>query len=160
METLSDTQPTEVTGEVEAVLKELKLTTADFEKKLAHGKVIEAISDYWEKKYTYIEDYGFQDIDYLGKKELAEGPILLAFEVDTGWWRSIISCVKLANIRAENKIWVHATDSEKPQEDFQQGLKRIQKLLKIRNERKDTFGHFVAFLKTPNPEDFQMRRIY
>lgn len=157
---MSEPQKEDIISEVEAILKKLELTKADFEKKLAHGKVIEAIRDYWDSKYTYIEDYGFQDVDYLGKKDIAEGHILLAFEVDTGWWRAITSCVKLANIRAKNKIWVHATDSEKPKEDFQQGLKRIQKLLKIRNESKDTFGNFVAFLKTVNPKDFKMKRIF
>lgn len=150
----------DIIGEIEALLKKLDLKKSDFEKKTAHPKAIEAFNDFWFNKYPYIEKYSLQDVDFVGRERQPEGRILVAMEVDVGWWRALRSCVKLANLRAENKIWIHITDSEDAKEDFQSALKDIQKLLKIRAETKESFGNFIGFLKTPNPKDFQMKRIF
>jgi len=87
-----------------------------------------------------------------------EGPILVAVEVDAGWWRVIESCVKLANIRAEYKIWIHVTNDGNAKENFNRALNDIRKILTMRAETKENFGNFVAFLKTP--KDLQMKTIF
>ena len=145
----------DIISEIETLLEELSLEKADYRKKStdpnsAHGKIIEAFKEYWFSKYPYIEKYGLQNIDFLGKEVQPEGRILVAMEVDAGWWRAIRSCVKLANIRAKNKIWIYVTTEENAEENFERALKDIQKLLRIRNETKESFGNFVAFLKTPS----------
>jgi len=152
----------DIISEIKTLLKGLSLNEADYRKKStdpgsAHGKIIEKLKEYWFDKYPYIEKYGLQNIDFLGKEAQPEGHILVAVEVDAGWWRAIGSCVKLANIRAKNKIWIYVTAEENAEENFKRALKDIQKLLKMRNETKESFGNFVAFLKTP--KGLKMQRI-
>lgn len=114
----------------------------------------------WKLANKVQELLGDGEIVDVGKEGFPEGHILVAMEVDAGWWRALRSCVKLANTRAENKIWVHITDSEDAKEDFENALKDIQKLLKMRNETKESFGNFATFLKTPDPKTFKMKRIF
>jgi hypothetical protein len=122
----------DIMSEVEDLLKKLDLEKSAYTKKSvdpksAHTKTIEAFNDFWLSKHPYREQYSIQDIDFLGKERIPEGRILLAMEVDAGWFRATESCVRLANIRSENKIWVYITSEEKAKENFKLALKDIKK---------------------------------
>jgi hypothetical protein len=153
--------------EICALIEKLELKSEDFEKRdrtpgvkaPAHDKVVNAIRDFWEGKYPFIQEYSAHGIDYVGRK-LSQGPIELAVEVDEGWWRARDSVMKLADIRANLKVWINISNKENSEKDFDRALKDIQTILKIRNETKETFGNFLVFLKTPNPKDFKKIRIF
>jgi hypothetical protein len=80
--------------------------------------------------------------------------------VDEGWWRARDSVMKLADIRANLKVWINISNKENSEKDFDRALKDIQTILKIRNETKETFGNFLVFLKTPNPKVSKKIRIF
>jgi len=146
-----------IIDEIEKLLKDLDLGTSyelkSVEKDSAHSKVIDAFIQFWNTKYEYFERYGQQDVDFMGKDGRPEGHIILAMEVDARASGGLKNCVKLANIRSENKIWIHISSSGDAKENFDKSLVDIRRLLTIRKETKETFGNFVAFLKTP--EDLQ-----
>jgi len=123
-------------------------TLKSADKKSAHSQVIDAFKKYWNNKYPYFERYGQQYIDFVGKDGRAKGHILLVMEVDARASGGVKNCVKLANTRSTNKVWIHISRSEDAQEQFDRALYDIQRLLVMREEDKESFGNFVAFLKT------------
>ena len=157
----------DVIGEIEDLLNKLELKEEHFQKKErtpgvkapAHDIVVDKIYKYWDEKHPYISEYSEYGIDMVGR-EMSQGPIKLAVEVDAGWWRIRPSFMKLADIRATNKIWIHISDSTTARKDFDKALNEIDKLIRIRKETKETFENFAIFLKTPNPKVFKMKRIF
>ena len=157
----------DIIGEIEALLKKVDLKESDFEKKEkvpgvkapAHDKIVEEIDNYWSAKSPYLSRFSAYGIDFIGRKS-SEGSILLAVEVDSGYWRAVESCLKLADIRCPNKVWIYITNEQRQyaKENFEYTLKEIRKLLRIRNENKSEFGNFAAFLKTPR--DFRKEVIF
>ena len=139
---------------LERIINEIKtvvLEDEDFKKKgvtkksvlLAHEKItdmLEGLMEYdpWSKRYG---------IDFINRKERAYGKIRLAVEVDS-WWRPHGSWMKLADIRAENKLWIYITNSPEADRFFENSLKELDKFLKSRKESKETFGNFIAVMKT------------
>lgn len=134
------------------VIKRVSITDEDLEKKgeinktvtMAHEKITNALIgstefDPWSKRYG---------IDFISRKRLAYGQMRLAVEVDT-WWKPHGSWIKLADVRSENKVWVYITKDENAEKNFERGLKEIQRFLNSRNEKEETFGNFVAIMKTP-----------
>ena len=160
MSAMSDT---EIVNELESLLRELDLAESYGIRSAlpnsAHSRVIDAFRDYWFGRQPYIERYSQQYIDFIGKDGQAEGHIIVAMEVDAKWHGGQKNCVKLANIRARNKIWIHISNSEDAKENFQKALKKIHQLIQMRGETKELFGNFEAFLKTPRPEDFERVKI-
>ena len=150
---MSNNEENEIIDEIEELLTNLDLGDSyglkSVLKNSAHSKVIEAFSKYWDRKIGYFEHYSQQYIDFVGKDGRAEGHILLAMEVDARASGGVKNCVKLANIRSANKVWIHISRSRDAQENFDKALYDINRLVEMRAETKDSFGNFVAFLKTP-----------
>jgi len=159
---MAETSEKEIINDIEERLKKLDLKESDFQKEdktpgvkaPGHDKVVNVIRDYWDEKHPFIPVYSAHGIDYVGRKT-SQGLIELAVEVDSSSWRVRDSCMKLADIRAKDKIWIYVTNSETAEENFEDALRDIDIILRIRNEPKETFGNFVAFLKTRNPKDFK-----
>jgi hypothetical protein len=142
-------------------IKDIVLESEDFKKKgiskksvsLAHEKItdmLEELMEYdpWSKRYG---------IDFINREERAYGKIRLAVEVDS-WWRPHGSWMKLADIRAENKLWIYITNSPEADRFFENGLKELSRFLKSRKESKETFGNFIAIMKTL--KDFKIVNVF
>jgi len=149
----------EVIDGVRSLLKELKINPEDFKEKIRgkyapHENIIEAFRNRW------IETNGFgkarapftprgrtYGIDFLGR-DFERGRVVLAMEVDS-WFMTIGSWQKLADIRAPYKIWIYLARDEKLQRNFREVIKDIKTFLKSRDEKKEDFGRFMAFMKGP-----------
>lgn len=152
---------------IKELLEKLEINEEDFKGKSgavkkAHKKVTDAILTAWREtngwgtaKAAFTPKGGTYGIDVIGR-DWERGRIVLAVEVDT-WFRAYGSWMKLADIRAANKIWVYLTNDKRAQENFEEAISEINALLKARSEDKATFGNFVAFMKTPH--ELQMKEI-
>ena len=147
---------------VTEILRDLQLRKEDFERKrgkTVHQRVIDKISEEWNKTSGFGRgvkpdlDPVALSIDFVGR-EYPDGKILLAIEVDT-WKRHRHSLLKLADVRAESKIWIYATNDIAAKSHFEKTIGEIRSLLRTRNEDKLSFGCFAAILLTP--EDFEMK---
>ena len=162
-ELMTRTERKETIQEIAELIKNLKITVEDFRGKTGgktkvHELVIETIAEKWQReKGMFLPKYG-ERIDFVGReKDPRHGKIALAIEVDR-WYRAIASWTKLADIRAENKIWLFVSKDKKAKIFFNRAMKEINRLLKFRNEDKSTFGKFALMLKTPT--DFEMKWIF
>ena len=160
---MTKTEKKETIQEIAELIKNLKVNVEDFQGKTGgktkvHELVIETIAEKWQKeKEMFLDKYG-ERIDFVGREiDSRHGKIALAIEVDR-WHRAIRSWTKLADIRAENKIWIFVTKDKRAKTYFNRAMKEIYRLLKFRNEDKSTFGKFATMLKTPT--DFEMKWIF
>jgi hypothetical protein len=122
---------------------------------IAHRKVIDTILDAWQQttgfgkaKHSFFLSSEAMGLDFVGR-DWGLGRILLAVEVDTEHLASG-SWSKLADIRAENKVWIYLTKDEGMAEhNFEKSVNAIKLLLRNRNETRAYFGELIAILKTP-----------
>lgn len=152
---------------LKAVLENTVVSDEDFEGpaggaggKEAHKKIVNAIKLWWLKTHPFVEGNTL-GLDFLGRVS-AGGEILLAVEVDTTK-QPMLSWMKLADIRADNKIWIYLPKpkSKKPNDEFKLAVKIYGSYLKDRfkgSKVKKICGQFIAFLKTP--KIFKMKKIY
>lgn len=140
---------------VEDILKHTKFTEADFKRSGAtstiHARVIEALRDEWSKcKEPVMEERAFQ-IDFVGRSFARHGKIELAIEVDT-WHKPIGNWVKLLDINAVFKIWIHiCKEKDRADERLQEALKEFRKLARYRGE--DETNNVVIFMKVAGESD-------
>ncbi len=126
---------------------------------MAHKKVVDKIKEKWRKSDGF--DIGTKPdfdpvtlgVDFIGR-EYQDGRILLAVEVDT-WRKPRRSWLKLADLRAENKVWIHITDSKAAKVDFSDAINNLKDLLRVRQEDEKCFGNFIAILKTPEDLSYE-----
>ncbi len=145
----------EMIKEIVDLLKGLTLRNEDFKGHTAdatsvHFVIIKEVGKQWSiKTGVYTEKFTDFGIDFIGRK-MNYGKIILAMEVDQGH-RGQRSWTKLADIRAEIKMWVYITDKPTMQAEryFKLALDTINRFLKFRGEDQASFGKFAAVLKTP-----------
>lgn len=144
------------------LLKNLSWEDKDFkrtpEATTVHSKIIDEIGKWWcTERRLYTERFSQYGIDFVGREENF-GRIMIATEVDRGH-RAQRSWNKLADIRAENKIWIYVTDRPIKQAEhrFKVALDTIRRFLEFRGEDVSSFGKFAAILKTP--KDFKIEWI-
>lgn len=154
---------------VRGVLKGIKIEPQDFHEKIrgkyaAHERVIEVLRKRWletngfgKARAPYAPPGGTYGIDFLGR-DFERGRIIVAVEVDS-WFRTIGSWQKLADIRASYKIWIYLARDEKSQRNFGDAIDEIKTFLASRDERREDFGAFVAFMKGPK-NIFEEERIF
>lgn len=147
----------DITKGILEALEELEIKIEDFKVKIrgkyaAHEKIIDEIRTKWREtdgfgkaKAAFSPRGGTYGLDFLGR-DFERGRILLAVEVDT-WWMTIGSWQKLADIRAENKVWVYVPRDEKAKQLFDDAIVEITDLLRSRGEKKQNFGNFCLFMK-------------
>jgi len=143
------------------MLKKLKITNEQFRGgrggiSPAHNAVVDAIGGWWEEtRSVYLERYG-KYIDFVGR-EKEHGKIELAVEVDRGH-KAQGSWDKLADINAENKMWIYLTDSQRAPARFDEALRMIKRYLLFRGAELARFGNFVVAMKTPT--DFKAEYMF
>lgn len=140
--------------EIIDVIKKLELKEDDY-RNTPHQKVVEHLRDYWQKtRGLFLERPGEMGLDFTGSQK-EHGKFKLAIEVDGGH-KAFRSWRKLANIRAENKIWIYIPNilriraEEGVERRFKEAKKLIQDLLNFRGENVKDFGKFAILLKTPS----------
>ena len=140
---------------VENILKSIEITEADFKRSGAtssiHAKVLDAVRDEWSKsKQPVMEERAFQ-IDFVGRSFPRHGKIELAIEVDT-WHKPLGNWVKLLDINATSKIWIHiCREKDRANERIQAALKEFRKLAQYRS--KDKTNNVVIFMKVSGERD-------
>jgi len=150
----------DVIDEVIAIVKALKVNMDDYRPRKRgkatvypiHDKVLKEIKQKLEPEVfrRKLGDYG---VDYLKRASYSDGRIELAIEVDR--WPRIDSWRKLADIRANDKVWIFVPDEERVR-FFEDAIERIQDLLNSRRED-ETLGNFVTIMKTP--DKFEVKEI-
>ena len=147
---------------IENVLKNIKITEADFKRKGAtseiHDRVLEGIEDEWNKSRSpSFEERAFQ-IDFVGRTFPRHGKVELAIEVDT-WWKPTGNWVKLLDITARKKVWIYlGKEKEKAQKHFENAIKNFRKLAKLRRE--DNTNNVTIFMKVADEKIVRKRHLF